>query len=133
MLHALKCKCVTAERSVFMSAHAPRMSVLVPRRFLAYGSNAREAGSRGWVIFFFFFFFPSDRGGGFLSDTEDELTDFNRNRKHSELYSATGPSTDSAMSSWDSLGFDAGYGHRGRVRQRAGLPTAGSPTRSFNK
>uniref|UniRef100_A0A3P8X2V1 Glutamate receptor interacting protein 2a n=1 Tax=Cynoglossus semilaevis TaxID=244447 RepID=A0A3P8X2V1_CYNSE len=55
---------------------------------------------------------------GFLSDTEDELTDFNRNRKHSELYSATGPSTDSAMSSWDSLGFDAGYGHRGRVRQR---------------
>ncbi|XP_024914939.1 glutamate receptor-interacting protein 2-like [Cynoglossus semilaevis] len=53
------------------------------------------------------------RGGGFLSDTEDELTDFNRNRKHSELYSATGPSTDSAMSSWDSLGFDAGYGHRG--------------------
>uniref|UniRef100_A0A3P8X6I8 Glutamate receptor interacting protein 2a n=1 Tax=Cynoglossus semilaevis TaxID=244447 RepID=A0A3P8X6I8_CYNSE len=65
---------------------------------------------------------------GFLSDTEDELTDFNRNRKHSELYSATGPSTDSAMSSWDSLGFDAGYGHRGRVRQRAGLPTAGSPT-----
>lgn len=53
MLHALKCKCVTAERSVFMSAHAPRMSVLAPRRFLTYGSNARGAGSRGWVFFFF--------------------------------------------------------------------------------
>lgn len=53
MLHALKCKCVTAERSVFMSAHAPRTSVLAPRRFLTYGSNARGAGSRGWVFFFF--------------------------------------------------------------------------------
>uniref|UniRef100_A0AAX7U214 PDZ domain-containing protein n=1 Tax=Astatotilapia calliptera TaxID=8154 RepID=A0AAX7U214_ASTCA len=42
----------------------------------------------------------------FLSDTEDDLTDSQKTSKHSELYSATIPSIDSAMSSWDSSGFD---------------------------
>uniref|UniRef100_A0AAQ6IFD3 PDZ domain-containing protein n=1 Tax=Anabas testudineus TaxID=64144 RepID=A0AAQ6IFD3_ANATE len=56
---------------------------------------------------------PQDREAGFLSDTEDELTDSQRTGKHSEVYSATVPSIDSAMSSWDSSGFDAGYGSQG--------------------
>lgn len=56
-----------------------------------------------------------DREAGFLSDTDDELTDSQRTGKHSEVYSATVPSIDSAMSSWDSSGFDAGYGSQGEV------------------
>lgn len=56
-----------------------------------------------------------DREAGFLSDTEDDLTDFQKTSKHSEVYSATVPSIDSAMSSWDSSGFDAGYGSQGEV------------------
>lgn len=59
-----------------------------------------------------------DREAGFLSDTEDELTDSQRTGKHSEIYSATVPSIDSAMNSWDSSGFDAGYGSQGEVRWR---------------
>ena len=58
---------------------------------------------------------PLDRETGFLSDTEDELTDSQKTSKHSEVYSATLPSLDSAMSSWDSSGFDAGYGSQGKV------------------
>lgn len=56
---------------------------------------------------------PLDREAGFLSDTEDELTDSHKTSKHSEIYSATVPSIDSAMSSWDSSGFDAGYSSQG--------------------
>lgn len=56
-----------------------------------------------------------DREPAFLSDTEDELTDSQKTSKHSEVYSATVPSIDSAMSSWDSSGFDAGYGSQGEV------------------
>uniref|UniRef100_A0A3B4F2B6 Glutamate receptor-interacting protein 2-like n=1 Tax=Pundamilia nyererei TaxID=303518 RepID=A0A3B4F2B6_9CICH len=52
---------------------------------------------------------PLEREAAFLSDTEDDLTDSQKTSKHSELYSATIPSIDSAMSSWDSSGFDAGY------------------------
>lgn len=59
---------------------------------------------------------PTDREAGFLSDTEDDLTDSQKTSKHSEVYSATLPSIDSAMSSWDSSGFDAGYGSQGEVR-----------------
>ncbi|KAM3617086.1 uncharacterized protein V6R79_002070 [Siganus canaliculatus] len=55
----------------------------------------------------------SDREAGFLSDPEDDLTDFQKTSKHSEIYSATVPSIDSAMSSWDSSGFDAGYCSQG--------------------
>uniref|UniRef100_A0A8C4HSG3 Glutamate receptor interacting protein 2a n=1 Tax=Dicentrarchus labrax TaxID=13489 RepID=A0A8C4HSG3_DICLA len=62
-----------------------------------------------------------DREAGFLSDTEDELTDFQKTSKHSEVYSATVPSIDSAMSSWDSSGFDAGYGSQGEVTIRKDL------------
>lgn len=58
---------------------------------------------------------PLDREAVFLSDADDELTDFQRTSKHSEVY-ATVPSIDSAMSSWDSSGFDAGYGSQGETR-----------------
>ncbi|KAG7228195.1 hypothetical protein INR49_013358 [Caranx melampygus] len=54
-----------------------------------------------------------EREAGFLSDTEDELTGSQKTSKHSEVYSATVPSIDSAMSSWDSSGFDAGYSSQG--------------------
>ncbi|XP_070824593.1 glutamate receptor-interacting protein 2-like isoform X2 [Chaetodon trifascialis] len=60
-----------------------------------------------------------DREAAFLSDTEDELTDFQKTSKHSEVYSATVPSIDSAMSSWDSSGFDAGYGSQGTYLHKA--------------
>ncbi|XP_028309377.1 glutamate receptor-interacting protein 2-like isoform X2 [Gouania willdenowi] len=56
---------------------------------------------------------PLDRELGFLSDTDDDLLDFQRSSKHSEAYAATVPSIDSAMSSWDSSGFDAAYGSQG--------------------
>uniref|UniRef100_UPI003AAFD93D glutamate receptor-interacting protein 2-like n=1 Tax=Centroberyx gerrardi TaxID=166262 RepID=UPI003AAFD93D len=56
---------------------------------------------------------------GFLSDTEDELTDSQKTSKHSEVYSATVPSIDSAMSSWDGSGFDAGYGSQGTYLHKA--------------
>ncbi|KAJ4934975.1 hypothetical protein JOQ06_007755 [Pogonophryne albipinna] len=62
---------------------------------------------------------PLDRETGFLSDTEDELTDSQKTSKHSEVYSATLPSLDSAMSSWDSSGFDAGYGSQGTYLHKA--------------
>ncbi|XP_063737685.1 glutamate receptor-interacting protein 2-like isoform X2 [Eleginops maclovinus] len=62
---------------------------------------------------------PLDRETGFLSDTEDELTDSQKTNKHSEVYSATLPSLDSAMSSWDSSGFDAGYGSQGTYLHKA--------------
>uniref|UniRef100_A0A672HUZ1 Glutamate receptor interacting protein 2a n=1 Tax=Salarias fasciatus TaxID=181472 RepID=A0A672HUZ1_SALFA len=48
-----------------------------------------------------------------FSDPEDDLTDYQKTSKHSEVYSATVPSIDSAMSSWDSSGFDAGYSSQG--------------------
>uniref|UniRef100_A0A3Q2NSQ8 Glutamate receptor interacting protein 2a n=1 Tax=Fundulus heteroclitus TaxID=8078 RepID=A0A3Q2NSQ8_FUNHE len=51
----------------------------------------------------------SDKEAGLLSDPEDELTDSQKTSKLSEVYSATVPSIDSAMSSWDSAAFDAGY------------------------
>ncbi|XP_038578271.1 glutamate receptor-interacting protein 2a isoform X2 [Micropterus salmoides] len=60
-----------------------------------------------------------DREPAFLSDTEDELTDSQKTSKHSEVYSATVPSIDSAMSSWDSSGFDAGYGSQGTYLHKA--------------
>ncbi|XP_041859909.1 glutamate receptor-interacting protein 2a isoform X2 [Melanotaenia boesemani] len=62
---------------------------------------------------------PPDREAGFLSDPEDELTDSQKTSKHSEIYSATVPSIDSAMSSWDSSGFDAGYISQGTYLHKA--------------
>uniref|UniRef100_A0A4W5QHX5 Glutamate receptor interacting protein 2a n=1 Tax=Hucho hucho TaxID=62062 RepID=A0A4W5QHX5_9TELE len=41
---------------------------------------------------------------------QDELTDSQKTSKHSGVYSATVPSMDSAMSSWDGSGIDADYG-----------------------
>uniref|UniRef100_A0A3Q4BXR3 PDZ domain-containing protein n=1 Tax=Mola mola TaxID=94237 RepID=A0A3Q4BXR3_MOLML len=58
---------------------------------------------------------PPDREAGFLSDVDDDLTDYQKTSKLSEVYSATVPSIDSAMSSWDSSGFDAAYGSQGDV------------------
>uniref|UniRef100_A0A673A762 Glutamate receptor interacting protein 2a n=1 Tax=Sphaeramia orbicularis TaxID=375764 RepID=A0A673A762_9TELE len=55
----------------------------------------------------------------FLSDTEDELTDSQKTSKHSEVYSATVPSIDSAMSSWDGSGFDAGYSSQATYLHKA--------------
>uniref|UniRef100_A0A8C6UEU3 Glutamate receptor interacting protein 2a n=1 Tax=Neogobius melanostomus TaxID=47308 RepID=A0A8C6UEU3_9GOBI len=52
----------------------------------------------------------------FLCDLDDELTDSHKNSKLSEAYSATVPSVDSAMSSWDGSGFDAVYSNPGRVK-----------------
>ncbi|XP_068996510.1 glutamate receptor-interacting protein 2-like isoform X3 [Embiotoca jacksoni] len=60
-----------------------------------------------------------EREVSFLSDTEDELTDSQKTSKHSEVYSATIPSIDSAMSSWDSSGFDAGYCSQGTYLHKA--------------
>lgn len=62
---------------------------------------------------------PLDREAGFLSDADDELLDFQKTSKLSELYSATVPSIDSAMSSWDSSGFDAAYGSQGETHEDA--------------
>ncbi|CAB1424203.1 unnamed protein product [Pleuronectes platessa] len=62
---------------------------------------------------------PLDREAGFLSDPEDELMDSHKMSKHSEVYSATVPSIDSAMSSWDSSGFDAGYSSQGTYLHKA--------------
>lgn len=62
---------------------------------------------------------PLDREAGFLSDVDDELLDFQKTSKLSELYSATVPSIDSAMSSWDSSGFDAAYGSQGETHMDA--------------
>lgn len=55
-----------------------------------------------------------DREAGFLNDTDEDLIDYQKSSKLSELYSATVPSIDSALSSWDSSGFDACYGSQGR-------------------
>ncbi|KAM8830727.1 glutamate receptor-interacting protein 2-like isoform 2-T2 [Synchiropus picturatus] len=56
---------------------------------------------------------PPDREAGFLSDPEDELTDYQKTFKHSDIYTATVPSIDSALSSWDGSGCDAGYTTQG--------------------
>uniref|UniRef100_H3BY09 Glutamate receptor interacting protein 2a n=1 Tax=Tetraodon nigroviridis TaxID=99883 RepID=H3BY09_TETNG len=63
-----------------------------------------------------------DREAGFLNDTDEDLLDYQKSSKLSELYSATVPSIDSAMSSWDSSGFDAGYGSQGGPRTPFGRP-----------
>ncbi|CAL8367803.1 unnamed protein product [Lota lota] len=57
---------------------------------------------------------------GFLSDPEDDfLTDSQKAGKRCEGYSATGPSIDSAMSSWDGSGFDGGYCSQGTYLHKA--------------
>ncbi|KAM9856053.1 glutamate receptor-interacting protein 2-like [Aulostomus maculatus] len=62
---------------------------------------------------------PLDKEAGFLSDLEDDLTDTQKTGKHSEIYSATVPSIDSAMSSWDGSGFDAGYSSQATYLHKA--------------
>ncbi|CAL1605633.1 unnamed protein product [Knipowitschia caucasica] len=53
------------------------------------------------------------RETGYLCDLDDELTGSQKTSKLSEGYSATVPSVDSAMSSWDGSGFDTGYSNPG--------------------
>ncbi|XP_068454709.1 glutamate receptor-interacting protein 2-like isoform X2 [Clinocottus analis] len=62
---------------------------------------------------------PPDRETVFSSDPEDDLADSQKTGKHSDVYSATLPSIDSAMSSWDSSGFDAGYSSQGTYLHKA--------------
>ncbi|KAM8863586.1 glutamate receptor-interacting protein 2-like isoform 2-T2 [Spinachia spinachia] len=62
---------------------------------------------------------PAGREGGFSSDPDDDLADSQKTSKHSGVYSATVPSVDSAVSSWDSSGFDAGYVSQGTYLHKA--------------
>ncbi|KAI1892383.1 hypothetical protein AGOR_G00132800 [Albula goreensis] len=48
-----------------------------------------------------------------LSDREDEVTEYPKTDKLSDVYSSTVPSLDSATESWDGSGIDAGYGSQG--------------------
>ncbi|XP_072407673.1 glutamate receptor-interacting protein 1 isoform X9 [Chiloscyllium punctatum] len=48
-----------------------------------------------------------------LSDVEDEIPTVQKPAKLSEMYSATIPSVDSAVESWDGSGIDTGYGSQG--------------------
>lgn len=79
---------------------------------------------------------PLDREAGFLSDADDELLDYQKSSKLSELYSATVPSIDSAMSSWDSSGFDAAYGSQGEAHKDSShcaiSPLGSRPTGPLN-
>uniref|UniRef100_A0A6Q2XNH9 PDZ domain-containing protein n=1 Tax=Esox lucius TaxID=8010 RepID=A0A6Q2XNH9_ESOLU len=64
---------------------------------------------------------------------DDELTDSQKTSKHSGMYSATVPSVDSAMSSWDGSGIDAGYGSQGKDRtwpHKSQDHTSSSPPKS---
>ncbi|XP_062418367.1 glutamate receptor-interacting protein 2-like isoform X2 [Pungitius pungitius] len=65
---------------------------------------------------------PADRGGGFASDLDDNdllLADSRKTSKPLGAYSAAVPSVDSAVSSWDSSGFDAGYLSQGAYLHKA--------------
>ncbi|XP_061114497.1 glutamate receptor-interacting protein 2-like isoform X2 [Conger conger] len=78
---------------------------------------------------------------GLLSAREDDVTDFTKTDKLSDLYPSTVPSLDSATESWDGSGIDAGYGSQGtslhqapslalpqqdwRAKPRASSPPAG--------
>ncbi|XP_067400440.1 glutamate receptor-interacting protein 2 isoform X4 [Emydura macquarii macquarii] len=70
------------------------------------------------------------------SDPEDELTDSQKTSKLSEIYSATIPSVDSAMESWDGSGIDVGYGSQGTyIPQAVGIalhPHEWRPSRQKN-
>ncbi|XP_072341289.1 glutamate receptor-interacting protein 1 isoform X2 [Scyliorhinus torazame] len=48
-----------------------------------------------------------------LSDVEDEIPTVQKPVKFCEMYSATIPSVDSAVESWDGSGIDTGYGSQG--------------------
>ncbi|KAJ8257948.1 hypothetical protein GJAV_G00191490 [Gymnothorax javanicus] len=48
-----------------------------------------------------------------LSDRDDDVTEYPKPDKLSDMYSSTVPSLDSAAESWDSSGIDAGYGSQG--------------------
>ncbi|XP_070594428.1 glutamate receptor-interacting protein 2 isoform X3 [Erythrolamprus reginae] len=54
-----------------------------------------------------------------VSDLEDDMTDSQKTSKLSEVYSATIPSVDSAMESWDGSVIDTGYGSQGTYLPQA--------------
>uniref|UniRef100_A0AAQ4R3M1 Glutamate receptor interacting protein 2a n=1 Tax=Gasterosteus aculeatus aculeatus TaxID=481459 RepID=A0AAQ4R3M1_GASAC len=62
---------------------------------------------------------PAGREGGFSSDPDDDLADSQKTGRHPAAYSAAVPSVDSAVSSWDSSGFDAGYVSQGAYLHKA--------------
>lgn len=67
-----------------------------------------------------------EREAGFLNDTDEDLADYQKSSKLSELYSATVPSIDSAMSSWDSSGFDGSQGRPDGTPTLFGRPVFGA-------
>ncbi|XP_048405274.1 glutamate receptor-interacting protein 1 isoform X3 [Stegostoma tigrinum] len=54
-----------------------------------------------------------------LSDVEDDIPTVQKPVKLCEMYSATIPSVDSAVESWDGSGIDAGYGSQGPAGYQA--------------
>ncbi|KFU89669.1 Glutamate receptor-interacting protein 1, partial [Chaetura pelagica] len=55
-----------------------------------------------------------------LSDAEDETSAAQKSGKLSDIYSATVPSVDSAVESWDGSGIDTSFGNQGHSYQASG-------------
>ncbi|XP_052525053.1 glutamate receptor-interacting protein 1 isoform X1 [Tympanuchus pallidicinctus] len=55
-----------------------------------------------------------------LSDAEDETSATQKSGKLSDIYSATVPSVDSAVESWDGSGIDTSFGNQGPSYQASG-------------
>ncbi|XP_072183207.1 glutamate receptor-interacting protein 1 isoform X5 [Excalfactoria chinensis] len=55
-----------------------------------------------------------------LSDAEDETSAAQKSGKLSDIYSATVPSVDSAVESWDGSGIDTSFGNQGPSYQASG-------------
>ncbi|KFQ15719.1 Glutamate receptor-interacting protein 1, partial [Leptosomus discolor] len=55
-----------------------------------------------------------------LSDAEDETSAAQKSGKLSDIYSATVPSVDSAVESWDGSGIDTSFGNQGQSYQASG-------------
>lgn len=51
-----------------------------------------------------------------LSDAEDEASAAQKSGKLSDIYSATVPSVDSAVESWDGSGIDTSFGNQGTIK-----------------
>lgn len=51
-----------------------------------------------------------------LSDAEDETSAAQKSGKLSDIYSATVPSVDSAVESWDGSGIDTSFGNQGTIK-----------------
>ena len=51
-----------------------------------------------------------------LSDAEDETSAAQKSGKLFDIYSATVPSVDSAVESWDGSGIDTSFGNQGTIK-----------------